>query len=244
MDAVDEILARVMTAGRTGVTIGEIARDLGMADEDVLALLRPVSEDIHLEVTGSGDTSSLSSSQNRVAEDVFVFPMGEGPADDKVLDRRAEAGNVTLTINQVLGLLEILRAAPMMSNALTEVEVYSLAKAIRELLPEDLDGVMAKWDSVRIPGDLERMRGTMKTVTTAMIEGRQVHLVYMSESSSLTTRVVDPLAVLSSNQGIILHAYCHLRDDERQFRLDRVLKATILATLNQAVRHTEGHSDD
>ena len=244
MDAVDEILARVITAGRTGVTIGEIARDLGMGDKEVLALLRPVSDDIRLEVTGSGDTSSLSSAQNRVAEDVFVFPMGEGPSDDKVLDRRAEAGSVTLSINQVLGLLEILRAAPMMSNALTEVEVHSLAQAVRQLLPGDLAGVMARWDSVRIPGDLERMRGTMKAVTTAMIEGRQVHLVYMSESSSLTTRVVDPLAVLSSNQGIILHAYCHLRNDERQFRLDRVLKATILATLNQAVRHTDGHSDD
>lgn len=238
MDTFDEILARVITAGREGVTVGQIARDLDLSDDEVLAMLRPDSDDIRLQVTGSGDSSSLSS-EHKAAEDVFVFPMGEGPADDKVLDRRAQAGSVELTINQVLGLLEILRAAPMVSNALTEHEVRSLAHSVRRLLPSDLEGVTSRWDHIQVPGDLERMRGTMRTVTTAMIEGRQVHLVYMSESSSLTTRVVDPLAVLSTNQGILLHAYCHLRVDERQFRLDRVLKATILATLNQSIPHRD-----
>ena len=45
-----------------------------------------------------------------------------------------------------------------------------------------------------------------------------------------TERVVDPLRVVTADGNTYLDAYCHLAEDQRLFRLDRVSHAEVLDT--------------
>ncbi|MEL6562570.1 MAG: YafY family protein [Bacteroidota bacterium] len=48
-------------------------------------------------------------------------------------------------------------------------------------------------------------------------------------SDKLTIRNVDPLAVYFTKDNWLMIAYCHLRDDYREFRLDRIEKLSQVA---------------
>lgn len=48
-----------------------------------------------------------------------------------------------------------------------------------------------------------------------------------AESSTVTTRVVEPFALLSSQENWVLVAFCRLRQEFRIFRLDRIQKLEV-----------------
>lgn len=53
----------------------------------------------------------------------------------------------------------------------------------------------------------------------------QINLHYQSiESENPTERLVEPVGLYHENNSWYLYAYCHLREDYRNFRADRVLK--------------------
>jgi proteasome accessory factor C len=65
----------------------------------------------------------------------------------------------------------------------------------------------------------------------AVVGGRQVRLSHRSSSrDELTVRVVDPIAVTSSEGHSYLDAWCHMVEDRRLFRLDRVAEVELLET--------------
>lgn len=66
-------------------------------------------------------------------------------------------------------------------------------------------------------------------LAVAVAERRQVRLTHRSPvRDELTTRVVDPIALSSAEGHSYLDAYCHLVEDRRLFRLDRVVSAEVL----------------
>jgi predicted DNA-binding transcriptional regulator YafY len=57
-----------------------------------------------------------------------------------------------------------------------------------------------------------------------------VKIEYRSENQpEILTRVIEPLAVYSTNENWILIAFCRLRDEIRSFRLDRISKSEVLS---------------
>jgi proteasome accessory factor C len=63
----------------------------------------------------------------------------------------------------------------------------------------------------------------------AVEHGRQVRLdYYVPARDESTERVVDPLRVVSAEGNTYLDAWCHLAEDQRLFRLDRVSRADVL----------------
>ena len=64
-----------------------------------------------------------------------------------------------------------------------------------------------------------------------MAERRQVRLdYYVPARDESTERVVDPLRVVTADGHTYLDAWCHLAEDQRLFRLDRVSSAEVLDT--------------
>lgn len=58
------------------------------------------------------------------------------------------------------------------------------------------------------------------------VVGGSYRIVYESESGKTTERTIDLLGTSRAYDGrVFLRAYCHLRDEERTFRADRVLRA-------------------
>jgi proteasome accessory factor C len=73
--------------------------------------------------------------------------------------------------------------------------------------------------------------GVVDAVRAALADHRQLELRYYTFGrDTWTERVVDPYRLYSARGEWYLAAYCHEADDERLFRLDRVERATVLAT--------------
>jgi len=65
----------------------------------------------------------------------------------------------------------------------------------------------------------------------AVATGRQVRLgYYVPTRDESTERTVDPLRLVSADGHTYLEAWCHLAEDQRLFRLDRVSSAEVLET--------------
>jgi proteasome accessory factor C len=81
---------------------------------------------------------------------------------------------------------------------------------------------------VRLP-EPERVGRLRGRLAHAVQERRQVRLdYYVPTRDESTERVVDPVRVVSAGGHTYLDAWCHLAEDQRLFRLDRVSSATVL----------------
>jgi predicted DNA-binding transcriptional regulator YafY len=130
-----------------------------------------------------------------------------------------------------LGLLAARRsgiamATPAMEGALAKIDrvlpetVRARVQALQETLILD---IAASDKSLSVPGS-----SVVLTFSLAAQQERQVWIRYRSSQADETERAIDPY-------GLIFHAglwytvgHCHLRQDLRVFRLDRVLQAELL----------------
>ncbi|HUH06954.1 MAG TPA: WYL domain-containing protein [Egibacteraceae bacterium] len=85
-------------------------------------------------------------------------------------------------------------------------------------------------DSPALPGTSEEAvgpRAVRALLERAVSEGRQLRLQYFASSrgGAATERVVDPWGFRDD----LLHGYCHLRDGERTFAVDRIGRARLLS---------------
>lgn len=84
---------------------------------------------------------------------------------------------------------------------------------------------------VELPGS----RKAFLTIQKALDSGKRVLLKYYSMSSGLSEREISPIKLNSK----YLTAFCHLRNEERQFRVGRIINAKIL---NKSVLHEKEKS--
>ncbi|MEW5828967.1 MAG: exonuclease domain-containing protein [Chloroflexota bacterium] len=68
-------------------------------------------------------------------------------------------------------------------------------------------------DGIHLPAGLEE----------AFSRGRRLRITYVDGGGEQTVRQVDPLQVIGLSDYLYLRAFCHLRGEERTFRLDRIL---------------------
>jgi predicted DNA-binding transcriptional regulator YafY len=78
-------------------------------------------------------------------------------------------------------------------------------------------------DSFRIPPSLF----AVTALSSAFQARRRVHLHYRSQQGEVTERGFDPYGVISRNGVWYTLGYCHLRQGQRLFRLDRIVKVEI-----------------
>jgi proteasome accessory factor C len=84
---------------------------------------------------------------------------------------------------------------------------------------------------IRLPEQQGRVDELRERLTGAVQRRRQVRLdYYVPTRDESTERVVDPLQVVTADGNTYLDAYCHLAEDQRLFRLDRISAAEVLDT--------------
>ena len=82
---------------------------------------------------------------------------------------------------------------------------------------------------IRMPQEQGRLNQLRDQLSRAVDEQRQVRLdYYVPTRDESTERVVDPLRVVTADGNTYLEAYCHLAEDQRLFRLDRISSAEVL----------------
>jgi proteasome accessory factor C len=91
---------------------------------------------------------------------------------------------------------------------------------------------------IRMPEQAGAVNELRDRLSRAVDERRQVRLDYYVPTRDQTTeRVVDPLRVVTADGNTYLDAWCHMAEDQRLFRLDRVSRAVVLD------EPVEDHSD-
>lgn len=71
---------------------------------------------------------------------------------------------------------------------------------------------------------------SLLTLTRAAQTGRRVSLCYHSPRGEIIERVVDPYGLVFRYSRWYMSGYCHLRQDLRSFRLDRISRVKLLDT--------------
>jgi len=130
-----------------------------------------------------------------------------------------------------LGLLAARRlgmatAAPAVEGALAKIDRV-LPEALRErvqAVQEMLE--LTSISSERSPSSPDS--SVVLTLSTATQQAKRVWMGYQSGNAEETERAVDPYGVLFHAGLWYTMGYCHLRQDLRMFRLDRVLQVELL----------------
>lgn len=65
-------------------------------------------------------------------------------------------------------------------------------------------------------------------LSEALANGQSLEIHYVSATLEASVRRVDPIAVVPDRDYLYLRAYCHLRQDERTFRLDRITEMRMI----------------
>ena len=121
-----------------------------------------------------------------------------------------------------LGLLAVRRlgliiAAPAVEGALAKVNrVLPATLAERVQAVQEVLVLHVGRPNASPPG------ATLFAFSTAVEQHRQVHIHYVSGRGEETERIVDPYGVVYHAGVWYTAGYCHLRQEPRTFRLDRV----------------------
>ena len=112
--------------------------------------------------------------------------------------------------------------------ALVRASQSILAK-VATVLPKDLEPLLAE---TRLFAPATRAGAksadALAMVREALIDRRRIRIRYANETGEATERTVRPLGVFFWGKTWTLAAWCELRVDFRNFRLDRVNESTLL----------------
>jgi predicted DNA-binding transcriptional regulator YafY len=128
-------------------------------------------------------------------------------------------------------LMLILGADLMAQNidAQYHLAAQTASHKIQAVLPESLrEDVSTLQESIRFitsSPTQEAQKPLVQLCRRAIIQRRTIQFIYnarFSQGEVVTTRSADPYALLCVNQIWYLNAFCHLRNEPRHFRLDRM----------------------
>src|SRR6266849_9431406 len=130
---------------------------------------------------------------------------------------------------------EEIQALVLGARIVRQVGDPSLARAaeailnkVATVLPEELEPLLAE-TRLLAPATRSGARSAdaLAIVREALVERRRMRLRYQNERGDKTERTVRPLGVFFWGKTWTLAAWCELRSDFRNFRLDRVGEATL-----------------
>jgi predicted DNA-binding transcriptional regulator YafY len=147
--------------------------------------------------------------------------------DGYYLDRAPRLPTASFAFEEALAMLLAIQAG----RTLAGVDGEALAAAVgrlESLFPRELRPVLraAEGDSANAP-QREQM---LAALHRAVGERRQVRIEYAATSHQgrVTERTIDPYAVIPYVKSWHVIGYCHLRQDVRIFKLDRVRRLSLL----------------
>ena len=197
-----------------GVPVEQIAAQFGVSPGQVL-------RDV--------DTLWMSGTPGYWPEDLIDF---DAASLDSGVVRLTQARGMSralrLGTREAVALIAALRALrESVGEALDTEERAVLASTLETLTAAT--GEAAATVDVRL--SVEASSEVVAAVRTALREGRRLHLRYVNASDVTSERDVDPWQMLTGDERSYLQAWCHGVQDERLFRLDRILAASVLDEL-------------
>jgi predicted DNA-binding transcriptional regulator YafY len=101
-------------------------------------------------------------------------------------------------------------------------KIRAVLKASDKDLLENMDGYIEVLKSSRMP-DIRQDQHSLQLILNAIAQQKVLHMDYFSNHSrEKTSRSVEPVGVFMSENNWHLVAWCRMRQDYRDFRLDRM----------------------
>lgn len=173
-------------------------------------------------------------SERQITKDLDILRHGlrfpiQRSVDGYFFEQVPRLPTVSFSFEEALALFLAVRAG----GTLAGVDGEALAAAIgrlESLFPRDLRSVLRAADTdVADPSGRGEL---LSTLQVAVGQQQQVWLRYaaVSTGEGITERVVDPYAIIPYVKSWHLIGHCHLRNDVRLFKLDRIRQLRPLAT--------------
>jgi DNA polymerase-3 subunit epsilon len=112
-----------------------------------------------------------------------------------------------------------------LDDALTTFQVYRRFVHQLRALPAGSTAFPVTVDAYRVTPANEHLP---LSIQEAFSSRRDLEIGYVDRDGRETRRQVTPLSVMTARDYVYLVAYCHLRQQERQFRLDRIVDICLL----------------
>jgi predicted DNA-binding transcriptional regulator YafY len=101
-------------------------------------------------------------------------------------------------------------------------------KAVLKDSLKDKADLLAKRTQFRQNSNRERTSNNLSDLQFALTNFYLTKIEYTNEAKKTTSRLIEPFALLGTQESWLLVAWCRLRDSFRFFRLDRIKKLDIL----------------
>jgi len=159
-------------------------------------------------------------------EQSWAMHINDDWRDDEVVELHSQEildGNPRISARQATALAAGLAVLASAANEADKVEIQNLITLLsRGTVPGAAPSAVAVMPGT-IDADFAKMR-------QAIIGQKRVAFDYIDSSNELSHREFDPIKLESNDALWNLRGYCHLRKEERAFRLDRMQSSVVLDT--------------
>ena len=121
-----------------------------------------------------------------------------------------------------LGLKQAQQTENLQLAKAAESALNRLEHVLTEPLRERLEAVLHVTAEAASELDVELASSTLLDVAEAVQQHKRLEVRYRSRGDTFTYRKLEPYGVVHVNQRWYVTGYCHLREDTRVFRLDRL----------------------
>jgi len=132
---------------------------------------------------------------------------------------------VSFTEEEAYALLTSEKMLVQQGDTSLKAHFRALVVKVRAVLPETQQDALDRLDGKIVPSKhvVRPESDWLLTVQSAIASHHLLRMQYAAlHTTEVTERTVEPLAVYFTDQAWVLVAYCHLRQDFREFRLDRI----------------------
>lgn len=205
------------------VSLEELARQFGVTPEQI-------RKDI--------DQLWLTGTPGYFPDDLIDFNVDFDEGVVSLTQARGMTPPLRLGTREGVALIAALRAmGQVMATSLDPARAQLIESALTKLTQASGRAAAQTLD-VQLAAQADPAVGA--AIGRALQEGRQLRIRYVNVADVVTDRVVDPLQIRTEDAGAYLRAWCTRVDDERTFRLDRILVAEVLESRANAHRSEAG----
>ena len=156
-------------------------------------------------------------------------PIEGAPGIGYVLRRGFDLPPLMFTIDEVEAIAVGTRLVRRVKDANLQQAAARVLAKVTQVLPEGLRGHVASPPIYVSEGNAAEPRGIdPATVRFAIRENRKLRISYIDEAGARTIRVTWPLAMAYYVDVTLIGAWCELRQDFRNFRLERIEASELL----------------